>query len=98
MHKRKNRIKEILFPGVTFIVILVVWQLIDLVLGIKEIILPNPIEIFSKIIGSFDILISHTYITMLESVLGFVIGSIFGTLPAIQASRLNPVDALRKIK
>jgi len=28
----------------------------------------------------------------------FVIGSFFGTLPAIQASKLNPVDALRKIK
>ena len=28
----------------------------------------------------------------------FVVGSFFGTLPAIQASRLNPVDALRYAK
>jgi len=28
----------------------------------------------------------------------FILGSFFGTLPAIQASRLNPVDALRKVK
>ncbi|MBL7051375.1 ABC transporter permease [Candidatus Woesearchaeota archaeon] len=28
----------------------------------------------------------------------FILGSFFGTLPAIQASKLNPVDALRNIK
>jgi len=28
----------------------------------------------------------------------FVLGSFFGTLPAVQASKLNPVDALRHIK
>ena len=28
----------------------------------------------------------------------FVVGSFFGTLPAIRASRLNPVDALRYVK
>ena len=28
----------------------------------------------------------------------FILGSFFGTLPAIQASKLNPVDALRSIK
>ena len=28
----------------------------------------------------------------------FIVGSFFGTLPAIQASKLNPVDALRHVK
>jgi len=28
----------------------------------------------------------------------FILGSFFGTLPAIQASKLNPVDALRSVK
>jgi putative ABC transport system permease protein len=28
----------------------------------------------------------------------FVVGSFFGTLPAYQASKLNPVDALRSVK
>ena len=36
---------------------------------------------------------------MVSSVIfAFLIGSFFGTFPAIQASKLNPVDAIRKVK
>jgi putative ABC transport system permease protein len=36
---------------------------------------------------------------VLGSILGsFLLGSIFGVIPAIRASRLNPVDALRHTK
>jgi len=36
---------------------------------------------------------------VLGSILGsFLLGSIFGVIPAIRASKLNPVDALRHTK
>lgn len=83
MHKTKNSLKETLFPIVIFLVIMLVWQLIDFIFDIKEIILPNPTEIFNQIIINFNILITNTYVTMIEAVLGFVIGSILGILIAI---------------
>jgi putative ABC transport system permease protein len=32
---------------------------------------------------------------MVVSVMAFLVGIIFGTYPALRASRLNPVDAIR---
>jgi len=83
MHKTKNSLKEILFPVATFFIILIVWQLIDFVFKIKEVILPNPIEIFNQIIRNFSTLIGHTYITMFEAVFGFIAGSILAILIAV---------------
>ncbi len=40
-----------------------------------------------------------TFQLIIGSILfAFIVGSFFGTLPAVRASKLNPVDAIRKIK
>ncbi len=51
------------------------------------------------LLGSELIAAHITWQLIVGSILfSFVIGSFFGTLPALQASRLNPVDALRHVK
>lgn len=51
------------------------------------------------VLGSDLISASISPALIIGSILfSFILGSIFGTLPAIQASRLNPVDALRFAK
>lgn len=83
MHKAKNELKELLFPVATFFFIIISWELLDSLFKIKEIILPSPHEIFSAIINNFPYLFRHTSITMLESVIGFIFGSIIGILVGI---------------
>ena len=83
MHKGETRIKINILPAIVFMAILIVWELIDYIFKIKEIILPNPHEIFYAIINNFSLLIRNAYTTMLESVFGFIIGSLFGVLIAI---------------
>lgn len=83
MHKKKTKLKGILFPiGVLFI-FLGVWQLVDYLFKIKEVILPSPVEIFNEIINNFSLLINHTSITMFESLMGFIFGSVLGILIAL---------------
>ncbi|MCK4669833.1 MAG: ABC transporter permease [Nanoarchaeota archaeon] len=62
---------------------MIVWELLDYIFQVKEIIIPNPHEIFYAIINNFSLLLNDTYITMLESVLGFIIGSGLGILIAL---------------
>jgi len=50
-------------------------------------------------LGSEIIAVQFSFWLIFGAILfAFVMGSFFGTLPAIQASKLNPVDALRHIK
>jgi putative ABC transport system permease protein len=50
-------------------------------------------------LGSDLISAKFNPLLIIASILGsFLIGSISGTLPAVQASKLNPVDALRHVK
>lgn len=83
MHKTKNRLKNSLPVILTFIVIVGLWELLDFIFKIKEIILPNPHEILFVIINNTSELLKHTSITMTESVIGFILGSIFAILLAI---------------
>jgi NitT/TauT family transport system permease protein len=83
MHKRKNRLKNNIPVLITFIIIIAGWELIDFLFKIKEIILPNPHEILFTIINNLGELLSHTYVTLLESILGFIVGSVSAILLAI---------------
>lgn len=83
MHQRKNRLKISKLPIIAFLIIISLWEAIDYIFSIKEVILPNPHEILSSIIANWNILIKHTGITMFESVFGFIIGSSIGILIAL---------------
>lgn len=83
MYKTKNSLREITYPLTTFFIVLIVWQLMDFLFKIKEVILPNPLEILYQIVNNFGILISHTYITMCEAIFGFVVGSALALSTAI---------------
>jgi len=70
-------------PLLTFVILICIWEFIDYVFQIREVILPNPHEILASVLANWGILIKHTSITMLESVFGFLIGSSIGVLTAI---------------
>ncbi len=83
MHKRKAGLKDHLSTILIFPAIILIWELADYVFQIKEIVLPNPHEIFFAIVNNFNELIYHTGITTLEAVLGFIAGSLFSIILAM---------------
>ena len=67
-----------LIPVIVIAVLLVIWQLacsFELVPGYM---LPSPIEVVKAFINDFPLLMSHARVTILEAVLGLVIGVLLG--------------------
>ncbi len=74
--------------------ILAIWEIIVSVKDIKEYILPSPSAIIKVFIESFDILFSHTVVTLSETLLGFVVGTILAIILSIA---IDKVILMRRI-
>ena len=72
---KMNKALKIVFFTLVFIFI---WWLIKLVTNTPSFILPGPMEVLFSIIDNSNILLSHSLITFLEIILGFILGIIFG--------------------
>jgi len=78
---RTNNI--VLAPFLLFVVIVLSWELADKIFDFNKVILPSPSEIFLAFTENYIILFKATSITMIESILGFLLGSIIAYLLAI---------------
>lgn len=63
------------WPAASFAVAIAVWELAVLTLHVNKVVLPPPLAVAASIDHNFHRLCVETGITMLESVLGFLIGS-----------------------
>jgi NitT/TauT family transport system permease protein len=75
MDQKKTRIKKILIPVSTFILFILFGEVIVKVFDIPTITLPAPHAIALALIDNWETLILNTGITMLEAILGFLLGS-----------------------
>lgn len=80
---RQAAARDIAPPLAAFALVVGLWMALDALFGIREVIVPNPWEILQSIASNFSLVLTHTGITMLESVLGFLSGSMLGILIAI---------------
>ena len=87
-----DKIKNYIYPLVTFISIILIWQFIVVSNHIPKYIMPAPSEIIKVFSSDFANLQMHSLITLKESVLGFVfsillallIGTIMDFVPFIK--------------
>ncbi len=73
-----NKKRYNLIPIIVIAVLLVIWQLacsFELVPGYM---LPSPVEVVKAFVCDFPLLMSHAKVTILEAVLGLVIGVLLG--------------------
>ncbi len=75
--------RHIIAPAVTFVLILCIWEISAWIFTINPIILPAPHLIIMAFFNNSARLFWETGITMLESVLGFLLGSVSAYLAAI---------------
>jgi len=74
--------KRILIQLIFFASLLALWQISVTAFNIPEYLFPAPLEI-SKQFVNYSLFLKHTYITLLESISGFVLGAIFAFLIAL---------------
>jgi NitT/TauT family transport system permease protein len=78
-----NRFREWLPALSVFIGLIVAWQLIDTLFDVPAYILPSPAEILREMREEYASLMRHLGWTMLEAVLGFLLGSALAFLAAV---------------
>lgn len=67
-----------LIPVIVIAVLLFIWQLACAFELVPGYMLPSPIEVVKAFISDFPLLMSHAKVTILEAVLGLVIGVLLG--------------------
>ncbi len=76
--KARDRISAVLFPLVTFALLLVAWQFLVRLFGVPEYILPLPTEFLHKLVESRALIWQHTLVTAGEVLLGFLFAAVIG--------------------
>jgi NitT/TauT family transport system permease protein len=82
--KRRNArlvIESLAAPTVT-ILVLAIWQFGAPLLGLSAFILPTPLQIIERIGADFRLLMTHSLITLLETIAGFLIATVAGVVTA----------------
>lgn len=94
MYKKviKKRLSEVFLSILFFLGILLIWEVFVFIFNIPEYLLPRPTKIFFEIVINFDSLLKHTGITMLEAIIGFLLGNILGFVAAIFFSHSEIIE------
>lgn len=72
--------KAILRSFIIIAILLAIWQLIVRIWQLPDYILPAPTQVFSALYSNRAIIAHHALITLIETILGFVLGILFGCL------------------
>jgi len=83
MRERKRYVEEYLYPALTIIGILVVWEVAVRLLKIPEYLLPAPSTIVAEGVVSWQYYAEHTYYTLYEVAVGFFMSVALGIPIAI---------------
>lgn len=86
----KNLLKVMLIG----IVLIALWQLLITLFSIPHYILASPLAVFSTLIDSWDLLLKHTKITLLEILLGLIFGFSVGLFSAICLTMSPRISAI----
>ena len=76
-------LKIVLKLGVIISLMLVVWEGIVLIFNLPAFILPAPLEVFRSLYNHLGLIAKQAIPTILETILGFVFGSLLGMIAAI---------------
>ncbi|MGL4474181.1 MAG: ABC transporter permease [Shewanella sp.] len=72
-------------------VIIALWQCLVLAFALPSFILPSPLAVFTKLIHRHEVLLSHSWVTAQEILLGLVLGLSMGLLFALQMLLFEPL-------
>ncbi len=87
-----DRFKDSLYPIITFVSILIIWQVLVTYMKIPSYLIPTPLDIAKEFHSDWQILLEHSKVTLTETILGLsisvfialVIGSLMDFLPIVK--------------
>ncbi len=88
--KRAHR-RAVMIPALTILAILAIWQLVVVVGLIPNFLLPSPTQVITALVTDAGLLASHSVTTLVESILGLVIGVAVGFVVAVLMDRFEGV-------
>lgn len=84
---------KILLRGLfIFVGMIALWQLIIIIFKLPAYILPTPFSVLSTLINRFGLIMHETKITAIETLLGLLIGIIFGGLAALLMASFRSIS------
>lgn len=81
--RMKAQLYNIAWPSLITIALLLIWEVLVRVLGVRSIVLPPPSEIFGAVITRRDLLLSHLWPSLYLTILGFALSVVGGVLVAV---------------
>ena len=84
-----SRAKRVLVPTLTVAGLLVVWQLVVDCGVVQRFLLPSPTDVIAALIEDWMLIWSHAATTLIESLLGLVIGVAIGFVLAVLMDRFE---------
>ena len=82
-----DRLRQYLPAAVTFVLVIVGWEVLTRALSIESFILPKPSEIIEVFIAKAGVIWSVTLNTFYEAIVGFTVGTILAVLAALATAR-----------
>ena len=81
--RRRPSLARMLLPVGVVAGLIMVWQLACSVFRIPTYIIPSPVEVWGSLSGNWAMLMQNTWPTLIESVLGFLLGNLVAILLAV---------------
>ncbi len=78
-----------LWPFITLIVIIAVWQIVSVTGLVPSFMLPSPLKVVIALVSDFPLLLYHSKVTIIESVVGLVLGVLIGFGFAVLMDRFD---------
>lgn len=72
-----------LAPVLTLALLIVVWEIVVRVAEIPQFLLPAPSAVWDSMIENWDVLMRHTGVTLLETLIGFILSVVIGVAIAV---------------
>ncbi|MCD9551512.1 ABC transporter permease subunit [Photobacterium carnosum] len=93
-HQQRHPQRELATPIrflISISVLLGLWQLTVMVFHLPSFILPPPLDVAHRLITRYDVLLSNTWVTAQEIILGLILGLSLGLFFALQMLLFKPV-------
>lgn len=88
-----DKLKRASYPIITFLLLIVIWELVVVQFDIPQYLLPAPTDIIEVFFTDYENLIGHSMITIFESISGFILAVLIALLMGIL---MDFVDIVRK--
>jgi putative hydroxymethylpyrimidine transport system permease protein len=88
---RRRGTRNMIYPAAGLTIFIIVWEVLVRLNGVPEYRLPAPSAIATEFVDKFPLLMQHAGVTVMESVVGFVVGVLLAVVVAVAMSMLRPV-------